>query len=486
METPIDAGQTGFAASPMKARAENRDATQSLNKRTRPTEIVVSTVLLFCGVISIFTTIGIVFVLGQEALHFFDSRAWVLARAPVADAESSATLTTGIDASERQFAITFEGERVPYNNEQFIRIGAETMQIVERGRSTITVQRGADGTTASAHTADEAVFGMTAEQIKPQNDLTAETAVIELPEDFGREFESGMLIQLNLEVMRVTEATMDTITVERGVLDTTAAEHDADDDAFRLEQPVSIGEFLTSTSWSPQVGQFGIWPLLNSTLLITFVALIVAIPLGLGAAIYLSEYASDGVRSILKPVLEILAGIPTVVFGFFALTFVTPTLRVVFGDAVGFYNILAAGIVVGILLVPMISSMGEDALSAVPRALREASYGLGATRLETTVKVVLPAAISGIVAAVILAMSRAVGETMIVAIAAGSGPNFTFNLFEGAETITGHIARISGGDITYNSIAYNSLFALGLVLFLITLVLNIISGWIARRLREEY
>lgn len=486
METPIDAGRTGFAASPMAARVGSRDAVQSLNKKTRPIEVIVSTILLLCGVISIFTTIGIVAVLGQEALHFFDSRAWVLARAPVVDEEASATLTTAIDANERQFSITFEGDRVPFANEEFIRIGEETMQVTERGRTTITVQRGADGTQAIAHTSDELVFGTTAEQIKPISDVTAEATTIELVDGYGREFKPGTLVQLNLEIMRVTDATLNSITVERGVMDTVAAEHDANDDSFRLEEPVTVGEFLTSTSWSPQVGDFGIWPLLNSTLLITFVALIVAIPLGLGAAIYLSEYASDNVRSILKPVLEILAGIPTVVFGFFALTFVTPSLRVVFGDSVGFYNMLSAGIVVGILLVPMISSMGEDALSAVPRALREASYGLGATRLETTIKVVLPAAISGIVAAIILAMSRAVGETMIVAIAAGSGPNYTFNLFEGAETITGHIARISGGDITYNSIAYNSLFALGLMLFLITLMLNIISGWVARRLREEY
>jgi phosphate transport system permease protein len=225
---------------------------------------------------------------------------------------------------------------------------------------------------------------------------------------------------------------------------------------------------------------------LLSTLLISLIALLVAIPFGLGAAIYLSEYAPRGVRNVLKPALEVLAGIPTVVFGFFALTFVTPGLQAIFGNSVEFSNMLSAGLVVGILIIPLVSSLSEDALSAVPTSLREASYGLGATKLETTVKVILPAAISGVLAACILAMSRAVGETMIVAIAAGSGPNFTFNIFKGAETMTGHIARISGGDLSYNSIDYNSIFAIGFVLFLMTLMLNLLSGIVSRRLREAY
>ncbi len=487
MESQIDAGHVagGIGTSALD-RAGKKNTVVSLDKRTRPFELFISALLMFCGVVSIFTTIGIVYVLGQEAIGFFDNRAFVLARAPVADADPSATLSVNIDENERQFSIGFEGDRVPFNNEQFIQIGTETMQVVERGRMTITVERGVDGTEAIAHTSDEPIFGMTAEQIKPQNDVTPEATTIELEEDFGREFAVGDIIQLETEIMRVTEINGDVLTIERGLMDTLIGDHDANGGSIRLEDAVTVGEFITGTQWSPQVGQFGIWPLLNSTLLITGIALLVAVPVGLGAAIYLSEYADRRVRSILKPILEILAGIPTVVFGFFALTFVTPGLQLFFGNDVGFYNMLSAGIVVGILLVPMISSMSEDALSAVPRSLREASYGLGATRLETTVKVVLPAAVSGIIAAVILAMSRAVGETMIVAIAAGSGPNFTFNVFEGAETITGHIARISGGDITYNSVAYNSLFALGLVLFLITLILNIISGWISRALREEY
>ncbi len=250
---------------------------------------------------------------------------------------------------------------------------------------------------------------------------------------------------------------------------------------------VSLQEFLTSTRWQPQILEFGIWPLVNATLITSTIAMAVALPLGLAVAIYLSEYASERSRSILKPTLEILAGIPTVVYGYFALTFVTPLLRAVFGrDVVEIYNTASAGLVIGILILPLVSSMSEDALSAVPNALREAAYAMGATKLETAVQVVVPAALSGVAAAAILAMSRAVGETMIVAIAAGAGPNFTFNPFKGAETMTGHIVRISGGDISYDSIDYNSLFAIGLVLFLMTLGLNILSQRIVRRYREVY
>ena len=250
---------------------------------------------------------------------------------------------------------------------------------------------------------------------------------------------------------------------------------------------VNIVEFVTGTVWQPAIGKFGIWPLLTSTLIISFIAMLVAIPLGLSAAIYLSEYASVRVRTILKPILEILAGIPTVVYGYFALTFMTPLLRSIFGqNTVEIYNMASAGIVMGIMILPLISSLSEDALSAVPNALRQAAYGLGATKMETATQVVLPAAFSGIMAAVILAISRAIGETMIVAIAAGAGPSFTFNPFEAAETMTGHIARISGGDLSYNTIDYNSIFAIGMTLFLLTLILNIISRYIVSRFREEY
>ena len=219
----------------------------------------------------------------------------------------------------------------------------------------------------------------------------------------------------------------------------------------------------------------------------TLFAMMVALPLGLGVAMYLSEYATPRVRKVLKPVLEVLAGIPTVVYGYFALTFMTPLLRQIFGvDVVNIYNTASAGLVMGILILPLVASMCEDALSAVPQSLRDASYALGATKFETVVKIVLPAAISGIAAAVIVAFSRAVGETMIVAMAAGAGPNFTFNPFKSAETMTGHIVRISGGDLSYDSIDYNSLFAIAILLFLFTLTLNVISQRIVRKYRRKH
>lgn len=250
---------------------------------------------------------------------------------------------------------------------------------------------------------------------------------------------------------------------------------------------VNLLATLTTTEWKPHIGKFGIWPLLNATLMTTLIAMSIAIPLGMAVAIYLSEYATPRVRSTLKPILEVLAGIPTIVYGYFALTFMTPILRDIFGrDTVQIYNTGSAGLVMGLLILPLITSMTEDALSAVPRSLREAAYGVGATRLEVALQIVVPAALSGIAAAIIVGISRAVGETMIVAVAAGAGPNFTFSPFVGAETITGHIVRISGGDLSYDSIDYNSIFALGLFLFIITLTLNIISQAIVRRFREVY
>ena len=256
---------------------------------------------------------------------------------------------------------------------------------------------------------------------------------------------------------------------------------------FFASPEVGLLEFFTGRMWQPQIGAFGIWPLLNATLMTTLFAMLVAIPLGLCVAIYLSEYASARARQVIKPALEILAGVPTVVYGYFALTWMTPLLRGIFGkDIVDIYNTASAGLVMGLLILPLIATMSEDALTAVPRALREAAYGLGATRLETALQVVVPAATSGIAAAVILGISRAIGETMIVALASGAGPNFTLNPFKGAETITGHIVRISGGDLSYASIDYNSLFALALVLFVITFLLNIISQRIVRAFREEY
>lgn len=256
---------------------------------------------------------------------------------------------------------------------------------------------------------------------------------------------------------------------------------------FQLPE-VTLVDFFTDTVWQPQIGRFGILPLLTATLMISFIAMLVALPLGLFTAIYLSEYAKPRTRNTIKPILEVLAGIPTVVYGYFALTFVTPVLlRGIFGnDTVSIYNMASAGIVVGILIIPLIASLSEDALHAVPNALREASYGLGATRLETALWVVVPAALSGIAAAFVVGISRAVGETMIVSIAAGAGPNLTLNPFASAETMTGYMVRISGGDLSYDSVDYQSIFAIGLVVFSMTLVLNIISQRIVRRFREAY
>lgn len=269
---------------------------------------------------------------------------------------------------------------------------------------------------------------------------------------------------------------------------------------FFQEEAVTIREFLTGSRWQPAIEQFGIWPLMMSTLMTSAIAMLVALPIGLSTAIYLSEYASERARGILKPILEILAGIPTVVYGYFALTFMTPVLRGVLGrDFVSIFNTASAGIVVGILIIPLVSSMSEDALHAVPNKLREAAYGLGATKLETALRIVVPAALSGITAAFVVAISRAIGETMIVAIAAGAGPrNFDwgdvatapgqtpFNPFISAETMTGHIVRISGGDLSYGTIDYISIFAIALMLFVITLSLNIISRRIVARFREVY
>jgi phosphate transport system permease protein len=292
--------------------------------------------------------------------------------------------------------------------------------------------------------------------------------------------------------MRLGESLIQTLLFLAGVLSiftTVAIVYELGKEAWLFfgNPEVTFGKFFGATTWQPGIGHFGIWPLVTSTLITSLIAMFVSLPLGLSAALFLSEYASLKARSTLKPILEILAGIPTVVYGYFALLFMTPLLQKIFGgQTVEVYNMASAGIVMGIMILPLISSMSEDALSAVPRALREGAYAMGATKFETSIQVVLPAALSGIGAALILGISRAVGETMIVAIAAGSGPNFTFNPFKAAETMTGHIARISGGDLSYNSIDYTSLFAIALMLFLVTLVLNLISQWIINRFRERY
>jgi phosphate transport system permease protein len=250
---------------------------------------------------------------------------------------------------------------------------------------------------------------------------------------------------------------------------------------------VPIAEFLTGTEWTPlfEPPAYGVLPLIAGSLMITLIACIVAIPFGIGSAIYLSEYAPQKVRNALKPILEILAGIPTIVYGFFAVTFVTPMIRYLLPQT-DMFNALSAGIVVGIMIVPMISSLSEDAMAAVPQSLRNAAYALGSTKLETAVKVVVPAAFSGIVASFVLGISRAIGETMIVTLAAGAMPNLSFNPLRSVETLTAYIVSVSSGDTTYGSVEYLTIYAVGITLFVMTLALNMIAGYISRKFREEY
>jgi phosphate transport system permease protein len=254
---------------------------------------------------------------------------------------------------------------------------------------------------------------------------------------------------------------------------------------FFREVPIWL--FLTETQWTPLFTDkhFGIIVLLSATVLTSLGAMLVALPLGLLAAIYLSEYASPGARRAIKPILEVLAGIPTVVYGYFALLFVTPILQAIIPQTAVF-NGASASIVMGIMILPMVSSMSEDAMASVPRALREGGYALGATRFEVATKIVVPAALSGIVAAFILAISRAVGETMIVAIAAGQSPTLTLNPLVPIETMTAYIVQVSLGDTPFGSLEYKTIFAVGMTLFLMTLGLNVVSQWVLRRFREVY
>jgi phosphate transport system permease protein len=252
-------------------------------------------------------------------------------------------------------------------------------------------------------------------------------------------------------------------------------------------QQVSFIEYFTETQWTPlfSIKKYGILTLVSATLLTSMIALAVAIPLGVAAAIYLSEFASPKVRGSVKSVLEILAGIPTVVYGFFALTVVTPFLKTINPD-ISIFNSLSAGLVMGVMIIPLVTSLSEDALSSVPNSLREAAYGLGSTKFEVATKVVVPAAISGIVASFILAMSRVVGETMIVAIAAGQTPTFTFDPTVPVMTMTSYIVQVSLGDVPYGSLSYYTLFAVGMTLFVFTFFLNIFSYWVVRKFREVY
>jgi phosphate transport system permease protein len=247
-------------------------------------------------------------------------------------------------------------------------------------------------------------------------------------------------------------------------------------------------KFFTESEWSPLFAdpQFGIWPLLNGTFLITGIAILVAVPIGLGSAVYLSEYASPRVRKTVKPILEVLVGVPTVVFGYFALAFVTPEILQALGIQVGIYNALSAGLVMGIMIVPTIASISEDAMRAVPQGLREGAYGMGATKRQVATKVVFPAAISGIVAACVLGVSRGVGETMIVLLAAGLDPNLGINPVDGYATITTFMGAAADGDNPAGSIGYESIFACGLTLFFLTLLMNMIAIRFVRRYREVY
>jgi len=257
--------------------------------------------------------------------------------------------------------------------------------------------------------------------------------------------------------------------------------------AFEFFQDVSIVDFVTGTEWAPlfEPALFGVVPLIVGTLSVTFWAVLVAIPFGLGSAIYLSEYASVRTRKILKPMLELLAGIPTIVYGYFALTFFTPLLRDL-GIEVDIFNALSAGLVMGVMILPTVASLSEDAMSAVPRDLRDGAFALGSTRREVATRIVVPAAISGIIAAFVLGISRAVGETMIALVAAGQQPNLSFDPREAVETMAAFIAATGAGDVPTGSVEYKTIFAVGATLFLMTLVLNVISIRLVERFREEY
>ena len=252
-------------------------------------------------------------------------------------------------------------------------------------------------------------------------------------------------------------------------------------------QEVSLWEFITGTRWSPilKPNSYGVLPLVCGTVLVAVIASAVAVPVGLATAIFLSEYAPDKVRRVIKPALEILAGIPTIVYGYFALSFVTPLLQKIMPDLL-IFNALSAGIVMGLMIIPMVSSLSEDAMLAVPRSLRHAAYALGATRLEVAVRVVVPAALSGIVAAFILGLSRAIGETMLVTLAAGATPKMTFNPLESIQTMTAYIVQLSQGETPHGSLEYNTIFAVGLVLFVMTLAMNMLGQWVVQRYRETY
>jgi phosphate transport system permease protein len=258
-------------------------------------------------------------------------------------------------------------------------------------------------------------------------------------------------------------------------------------ESFGFFKEVSLKEFLTERQWTPLFAEpkFGILPLVSGTLLTTAIALIVALPLGLTVTVYLSEYAPHKVREVIKPILELLAAVPTVVYGYFALLFLTPILQKFIPDLSGF-NALSPGIIMGIMIIPYVSSVSEDAMKAVPMHIREGSYAMGATKLQTAFKVVIPSAFSGIAAAFIIGISRAIGETMVVAIAAGGMPNLTANPLEPVQTLTAYIVQVSLGDAPHGTVEYKTIFAAGITLFFMTLGFNILGFWLRKRIREVY
>ena len=258
-------------------------------------------------------------------------------------------------------------------------------------------------------------------------------------------------------------------------------------EAISFFSEISIIEFFTATQWTPlfKPAHYGILPLISGTLLVAGISLIVSVPLGLGTAIFLSEYAPEKLRKTIKPILEILAGVPTVVYGYFAIMYVTPQLQKIFPDMIVF-NALSAGLVMGLMIIPMISSLSEDAMLAVPRILKEGAYALGATKFEVAIKVVIPSALSGIISSIILAMARAIGETMIVTIAAGSTPRLTLNPLQSVQTMTSYITQISLGEAVFGSIEYQTIFAVGITLFLIVLFVNLLGTMITNKYKERY
>lgn len=259
-------------------------------------------------------------------------------------------------------------------------------------------------------------------------------------------------------------------------------------ETFEFFTRVNIIDYLIGREWLPFAGDspaYGVLPLIAGTLKVTLIAAVVAVSLGIAAAIYLSEYASDKIRRTIKPILEVLAGVPTIVYGFFALTFVTPIIQTVI-PSVKIFNAISPGIVIGIMILPMIASLSEDAMSSVPNSIREGALALGSTKLEVTLKVILPAAISGILSSIVLAVSRAIGETMIVSLAGGSTPKFDMNITDSIQTMTAYIVQVSSGDAGYGTTIYYSIYAVGFTLFIFTLLMNLLAHFISKRFKEEY